>query len=547
MSKYVLSEERLQEIISEAINEAIEDEGLGRWLGNAYQWGRNKVNNFKGEFNAGRNNQRWQNRDFDPYHGMKDADQMRNFNGDEYAQYRYNLTADRNNNATNSWQNNFGTKTNRHPSANGDRFSNYTGDGQGNPQQNNAPLKSGNGQPSQMPDAAALAQQQPQQQQGGGITKQDVAATKQSVATWGAKGLGKAKQNVIMAALGEYEKNHPELNEDTIREVVTNVLREYINEVGDTVKGQEKLGKLAGKRMGQSWRTAEKGDVDKAMELGDRYKAAHQKARDERKAADSDKQPKMRKAYYKALDKQAELAESINEVGDTPRGQRALGKLSARREREAYADRRNGDEDGFKKKFTTSVEAYCKARDERNAKYKDGDAVKNFMLNNYRKGEKDGKRLTKESVEEGRFGNFVNRTFNGKNIQARVQQLSQQYQTFQKTFNQLKGYMSKNLISLVEQDMEKLNSFISRIRNGEKISDKTIQYYISDIQEFLQKGQNAKNKRIESQSSSYGSSYGGSSSSSSYSGGNKPIYNPGGMGSAYQKYGIPDDVLYGDR
>lgn len=25
------------------------------------------------------------------------------------------------------------------------------------------------------------------------------------------------------------------------------------------------------------------------------------------------------------------------------------------------------------------------------------------------------------------------------------------------------------------------------------------------------------------------------------------IYNPGGMGPAYQKYGIPDDVLYGDR
>ena len=26
-----------------------------------------------------------------------------------------------------------------------------------------------------------------------------------------------------------------------------------------------------------------------------------------------------------------------------------------------------------------------------------------------------------------------------------------------------------------------------------------------------------------------------------------PDYNPGGMGPAYQKYGIPDDVLYGDR
>lgn len=100
MNKITISEERLNQLINEAINEAIEDEGLGRWLGNAYQWGKNKWNNFRNEFNAGRNMQRYKNRDFDPYHGIENADDMRNFDGRAYADYRYDLTARRNNAAT---------------------------------------------------------------------------------------------------------------------------------------------------------------------------------------------------------------------------------------------------------------------------------------------------------------------------------------------------------------------------------------------------------------------------------------------------------------
>ena len=480
MSKVVITEERLQKLISEAINEAIEDEGLGRWLGNAYQWGRNKINNFKGEFNAGRNNQRWQNRDFDPYHGMKDADQMRNFNGDEYGQYRYNLAADRNNNAANSWQNEFGTTTNRNPIANGDRQTNYMNngmapggqmDGQGGQGQGgDAPLPNAGGQPGQMPAAAAMAQQQQGGQQPQGQGGQQVGPAASAVrqprigaAQGTAQGfmqslragqpfkINQSIKNYLTKAVNAYAKTYPtavnnkyfdnirkeigkvdgggmfdprnvnlakmqtllnfyakfnnwQLQEARLRKMIEESVRrelKKLNEVGDTPKGQKKLGKLAGKRMGQSWRAAEDGNVEKAMELGGRYKTAHQKARDEREAAGSDKKKsKMRDAYYKALDKQAELAESksINEIGDTPRGQRALGKLSGRREREAFSDKNNDNQEGFKKKFTTSVEAYCKAKDERDAKYKDGDAAKSHMSNAFHKGEKEGKKLTNESV-----------------------------------------------------------------------------------------------------------------------------------------------------
>ena len=131
MSKIIISEERLNAIIAKSINEALEDEGLGtriaRGLGNAAQWVQNRVNNYKNAFDAGRNKQRYANKDYDPYQGMKNADAVRNFGGDEYGQYRYNITADRNNNAATSWTNSFGTKTQNNPSNNGDRVSNYQG------------------------------------------------------------------------------------------------------------------------------------------------------------------------------------------------------------------------------------------------------------------------------------------------------------------------------------------------------------------------------------------------------------------------------------
>ena len=104
MSKNYISEERLRQLIQESITEVLmeneNDEGLGRFLGNAYQWAKNKWNNFKGDFNAARNYQRYKNRDYDPFeHYGDEADEIRNFGGREYGAYRYNQARDRNNSA----------------------------------------------------------------------------------------------------------------------------------------------------------------------------------------------------------------------------------------------------------------------------------------------------------------------------------------------------------------------------------------------------------------------------------------------------------------
>ena len=68
MSKMVISEERLQELVRESIyevlNESEFDEGFGHWLGQTYQGIKNKWNNFKKDFNAGRDKARFDNKDY---------------------------------------------------------------------------------------------------------------------------------------------------------------------------------------------------------------------------------------------------------------------------------------------------------------------------------------------------------------------------------------------------------------------------------------------------------------------------------------------------
>ena len=101
MAKMTISESRLHELIQESIYEVLQeaqyDEGLGHWLGNAFQTMKNKWNNFKGDFNAGRNKARWDNRNYDSfsYYG-DDADNFRNYGGYEYGADRYNKTVERN-------------------------------------------------------------------------------------------------------------------------------------------------------------------------------------------------------------------------------------------------------------------------------------------------------------------------------------------------------------------------------------------------------------------------------------------------------------------
>ena len=100
--------------------------------------------------------------------------------------------------------------------------------------------------------------------------------------------------------------------DSAIEEAVARTINEFINEVGNKKSGQKKLAKLAKRRIEQAWKYDDLGDEEKAKEYGDRYKAASSKAREERDKVESPKKRKaMRNAYHKALNKKSKLSESI--------------------------------------------------------------------------------------------------------------------------------------------------------------------------------------------------------------------------------------------
>lgn len=292
MAKYVISEDKLIQIISERINESLQDEGLGtkiaQGLGNARQWVQNKVDNYKNAFNAGRNQQRYANRNYDPYQGMKGANNYRNFNGDEYGQYRYNVTADRNNTSRQSWDNEYGTQTQRRPSVDGERAENYRNGKNGvngGIEPDTVPELSGknttNANPAQQPSRGR------QPRQANSIA--DLQTRFNSPR--GVRDVGVENAKLISLALGEYKKNHPEVNEDTIRRAVNESLKKFLNEIGDTERGQFNLGKLSARRMNQAM-DAQKNDNEAAK--GDYVKRsvnAYTKARDERSKQYKDGDP----------------------------------------------------------------------------------------------------------------------------------------------------------------------------------------------------------------------------------------------------------------
>lgn len=147
MSKVRITEEKLTSLIEESIYELLQegeyDEGLGHWLGNKFQTVRNKWNNFKHDFRAGQNKARYDNKDYDSYADYgNDADRMRNFDGGNYARYRYQTAVDRNRNADQSWTTPNGTRVNN-------RFNN----------------NQGNQQSQTQPQTHPQTQQQTQQQQ----------------------------------------------------------------------------------------------------------------------------------------------------------------------------------------------------------------------------------------------------------------------------------------------------------------------------------------------------------------------------------------------
>ena len=90
--KYSITEERLARLVSESIEEVLleaqNDEGLGGFLGKLAGKVRNGVNKFRDDFNAQRNGQLYQNRDYDAYTANGVDPNARNFDKTMSKNYR---------------------------------------------------------------------------------------------------------------------------------------------------------------------------------------------------------------------------------------------------------------------------------------------------------------------------------------------------------------------------------------------------------------------------------------------------------------------------
>lgn len=173
MAKMIISESRLHELIQESIYEVLQeaqyDEGIGHFLGNLWQSAKNKWNNFKGDFNAGRNKARWDNRDYDSFSYYGDeADNFRNYGGQEYAADRYNKTVERNARATQYGRQKYGDEGMPYPNQGGGRTNTPPQSPQNpNPsptQVQGHPGLGGGQQTPQTPQSTPAAPQQTQQQ-----------------------------------------------------------------------------------------------------------------------------------------------------------------------------------------------------------------------------------------------------------------------------------------------------------------------------------------------------------------------------------------------
>ena len=261
MAKMTISESRLHELIQESIYEVLQeaqyDEGLGHWLGNLWQSAKNKWNNFKGDFNAGRKKAWYDNKDYDSFsHYGDEANNFRNFGGQEYAAHRYNTTVDRNAGARQWARQRYGDEGMPYPNQSWGNTTTQPQAPQG--QTNPSPTVQGHpdlGGGQQTPQTPQSTSVTPQQQQPNKL--QQVRIDRENQAKQALYKSGMVPQGSKDTITGWVRKDgqQPDKNQlqliDNWKRVKLyeakeklNSLLEQLTEIGDTDRGQYALGKL---------------------------------------------------------------------------------------------------------------------------------------------------------------------------------------------------------------------------------------------------------------------------------------------------------------
>jgi len=188
----------------------------------------------------------------------------------------------------------------------------------------------------------------------------------------------------------------------------------------------------------------------------------------------------------------------------------------------------------YKRKDPKAAEARAQAmkdiKAETDAEKRDDKAAKDAE-------DREMKKDVDESADEGAVQKFFNRTFNGKNVRANANKIQQLVNKYQNDFLNAKSNMTQQVQNLYTTYLGYLKKYQQRAANGENVPDKQVQSVTKDLDKWL--GRATPKATTTSQQTQ--------ATSQSQSSGSKLPYNSGGMGKAYQTWGIPDDVAYGQR
>lgn len=273
--KYRINEQQLNNIITNStlkvLSEAMEDEGLGRFLGDMAGRIRNGINKFTGDFNAARNNRMYQNRNYDSYQNYGYDPNSRNFDPNTARQYQDTKNAGASRTAMGSFQTQYGdTVQGAQP--------------QGNPQvapqntqQTTQPSATQNG-PQNNPQMQQQQQNKRNPQEANRLSNEREAARRACVNaglqldkdkatnTWkwnrvdGNPTLDQKQQQLVQNYIQLYNdwadafgsNNRPTISENRLNRIIKESVKKVLNEIGDTAQGQYMLGRLAARQAKKS-------------------------------------------------------------------------------------------------------------------------------------------------------------------------------------------------------------------------------------------------------------------------------------------------------
>ena len=287
--KYRINEQQLNSIITNStlkvLSEAMEDEGLGRFLGDMAGRIRNGINKFTGDFNAARNNRMYQKRDYDSYQNYGYDPNSRNFDPNTARQYKDAKNAGASRASMGSFSTQYGdTVQGAQPQGNpqvapqntqqAEKPSALQNGPQDNPQMMNQPKVDGNaaGEGNQSIDPTRkLNRTVPAKQKAAGGGQNNKAyddMSDEDLANSGMLSGGKpmtpkttAKKSYMpnqaftqdsynqMKAQGQ---ERPRIPESKLNDIIKESVKKVLNEIGDTAQGQYMLGRLAARQAKKS-------------------------------------------------------------------------------------------------------------------------------------------------------------------------------------------------------------------------------------------------------------------------------------------------------